>query len=690
MSLNSSVILQNAARDIDRFLDPSVHSLAQQETAERGQCSLKGELRADIRADKVARLRREDSGDSKSVSAVSESNTPWELHKLRCANEGLRAELEDTREELQALMAGKEREAGRHASVATRLTQERDDFQHDGRAKKRRLSELEDELLQVRSERDSLAERLDELEEKAAQAQREADLLQSQAATDRRRHEEDMAALRRSLQAQAGERGASEGDTKVLKARISELESETSTLRLALQQGAPERALSEQLRARHTELQGELRQARKASEELRSTRELALQLEHENASLKAALDVRDRALMEAEEAGRGAQTSSQDLRDFVAVASEVLAAAAGTAAAGPSDGQQEAQANARQPSPLDLRLAWSRLQSDRNRQRLQAAEAAQKLEEVGASEREAQAEIRQLKIELANGASQLEELGLDLRSAKEGHAALSAREAVLREALAGRGDASAALKGLAKKDEEGASTQRVQELEKLLAAKRETLELAAKDAEEARQELKRLADVDARARRLERMNEQLFQANKELESRALELERQQDEAAMEDADYDRRTTKILHLAKGPGGRGLLGEEPAVARASGDLEQQQAAKHLERFKKATKKYLQEFREGIYCLLGWRIEMKGEGSQMRFHLMSRYDKAGQELVFQLRPASLGHNAEFDLLGTPWAVQLQGNREAMAYLEMFSSIPGFLAYVTNDLVTKQTIDH
>lgn len=684
MSLNSSLILQNAARDIDRFLDPSVKSLTQQQTTEQSQCSLKGELRADIRADKVARLRREDSGDSKSVSTISENITPLELYKLRCANEGLRAELEDTRQEMQAVMVGKEREAGRHASEATRLTQERDDFQHDGRAKKRRLSELEDELLQVRSERDSLAERLEELEEKAAQSQGEVDSLRSQAAADRQRHEEDMMILRRSLEAQTGEQGASGGDTKVLKDRISELESETSTLRLTLQEGAPERALAEQLRARHAELQGELQEARKASEELRSTRELALRLEQENASLKAALDVRDQALREAEEAGIGAQTSSQDLNAFLAVASEVLAAA------GPGDGQQEAQPSSRRPSPLDLSLAWSRLQSDRNRQRLQAAEATRKLEEVVASEREMQAEIRKLKIELATSASQLEELGLDLRRAREGHAALSAREAVLREALAGRSDASAALKGVTNKDEDGSSSQREQELEKLLAAKRETLELAVKEADEARQELKRLADVEARARRLERMNEQLFQANKELESRASELERQQEEAAAEDADYDRRTTKILHLAKGPSGRAALGEEPAMARASGDLEQQQAAKHLERFKKATKKYLQEFREGIYCLLGWRIEMKGEGSQMRFHLMSRYDKAGQELVFQLRPASLGQNAEFDLLGTPWAVQLQGNREAMAYLEMFSSIPGFLSFVTNDLVTKQTIDH
>jgi len=98
-------------------------------------------------------------------------------------------------------------------------------------------------------------------------------------------------------------------------------------------------------------------------------------------------------------------------------------------------------------------------------------------------------------------------------------------------------------------------------------------------------------------------------------------------------------------------------------------------------------VQDFREGIYGLLGWKVEMKGEGSEMRWHLTSRYQD-GQELVFQLRPAERGRTADFDLLSTEWAEELQQDRQAMAYLEVYGSIPGFLASVTAELVTQRSL--
>jgi len=98
-------------------------------------------------------------------------------------------------------------------------------------------------------------------------------------------------------------------------------------------------------------------------------------------------------------------------------------------------------------------------------------------------------------------------------------------------------------------------------------------------------------------------------------------------------------------------------------------------------------VQEFREGIYSLLGWKVEMKGEGSRLRWHLTSRYQE-GQELVFQLQAATAGQPAEFELMGTSWALQLQGDRQAMAYLTIYHSIPCFLAYVTTDLLAQQTL--
>lgn len=69
----------------------------------------------------------------------------------------------------------------------------------------------------------------------------------------------------------------------------------------------------------------------------------------------------------------------------------------------------------------------------------------------------------------------------------------------------------------------------------------------------------------------------------------------------------------------------MGAGSALAQSSGDMQRRQAEKQLDRFKKATRKYVQDFREGIYGLLGWKVEMKGEGSAMRWHLVSRY---GQE--------------------------------------------------------------
>ena len=130
-----------------------------------------------------------------------------------------------------------------------------------------------------------------------------------------------------------------------------------------------------------------------------------------------------------------------------------------------------------------------------------------------------------------------------------------------------------------------------------------------------------------------------------------------------------------------------GPQDEAAGSGCDLEQQQAARQLERYKKATKKYVSEFREGLYHLLGWKVEMRGDGNSLRWHLTSRYGQVRQELVFQLRPGRSGQPAEFDLLGTPWAEQLQTDRQAMSYLEVYNSIPGFLAHVTVDRLAQQT---
>ncbi|CAE8696187.1 unnamed protein product, partial [Polarella glacialis] len=418
-----------------------------------------------------------------------------------------------------------------------------------------------------------------------------------------------------------------------------------------------------------------------ARAELKTVRAQAIRLEQEVASLKAGLEVRDAALQQAEEAAQGAASARRDLAAFAAAAAEVLCEARSTTA-----GQEDISSRptgSEQPTPLTLSLAWSRLRAELRKQQVQVSELQKELDGACARERKYQEEVHQMRSQISSTEAPVEELRQDLRKARDETATLRAREAVLREAIAGKGGnlsaAASAADAAGASQAAAAAQKRVSELEELLTAKRQALGDAAQEVEDLRKGSGRLTDAEARSRKLERVNGELWQANKDLESRLEKLERQEEEVANENLDFDRRSVKVLHLAQGPAGWAASGGLPSAKEdggRQGDLEHQQAARQLERFKKATKKYVQEFREGIYSLLGWKVEMKGEGSSMRWHLSSRY-QLGQELVFQLRPATAGQPAEFDLLATPWAEDLQSDRQAMAYLQAFSSIPGFLAY-------------
>eukprot|EP00440_Ansanella_granifera_P033039 gb/GFBE01035845.1/.p1 GENE.gb/GFBE01035845.1/~~gb/GFBE01035845.1/.p1 ORF type:complete len:694 (+),score=203.54 gb/GFBE01035845.1/:1-2082(+) len=684
-SRQSGCILDDVRHDINRFLDPSVLSLT------------RSQMRGRSREADAAECMEEqgESSSQREEDSSAKGRSSMDLLKLRCDKESLQAELEDARQEAEELMSRREREVGRDAAAIMRLTQERDELRQDSRAKKRRLSEVEDELLRLQVERDTLAKNFEELTESS---QRQLEALQQKASAESRKYEEELAALRQDLASARTQReqsnvtAADAESSAILKARVAELEAEVCSLRMALKEASPEKDLASQLRARHAEYEKELQESRRSLEELHSVRGLSLQLEQEVVSLKAALTVRDKALREAEHAAEGADSMRRDLAAFVSAAAEIVASARQTCA-----GAEAAKMPAGEsPSPLDLSLAWSRLQAQGSKKALKASENQQQLDETAVRERQLQADVRKLRVDLSALEADSQELRLNLRHARDENEALRARESVLREALAGNSKESSATVGPASADAAAASEtlkQRQRDLEELLASKSQALSSASKEVETLRAEVSNLAATEVKAQRLERVNAELWQANKDLESRASQLERQQEEAA--DADYDRRSTKILHLAQGPSGRaatgGLSNEKSGQSgplERSGDLEQQQAARQLERFKKATKKYVQDFREGIYSLLGWKIEMKGEGSNMRWHLMSRYQE-GQELVFQLQPSRAGRPAEFDLLGTPWAEQLQGDRQAMAYLQIYSSIPGFLAHVTTDLLSQQTFN-
>ena len=612
--------LAGLRKDIDRFLDPQ--------------------------SSQPVPVNSGTSVDVPGACVVSQGQDFSEIQRLSQSNEELQRALEGARQEVKTKSKTVSSLNSTQRSQLSNVKKECTELREDGRAKKRRISEMEDEILKLRRERDKLVHDLQEAQERS---QRDLQTMQTKAAEECRTRELTISQLESRLEQLAEATKPTAKDHEPAATRISELEQEVLALRMLLKEWWPEKELAGQLQAKHLELDGELQQLQNARKELLAAREQIRTLEQSQASLTSALEARDSSLQELRQSGAANSLAKQDLVALEEVVSEILQAANECRIGGsflPTAGKTAA---------ANLSLAWSFLQSRLATESQKRMQAQRELDATAEKQKSMQVELSKLRVE----AVRCEELKKQLQDSQS-------ELQSLREGSAGN------------PEDRGERTEESLELQRQVAAKQQAIDAITTEAESLRNQLSQLMDVEGRARKLERVNAELWEANKELESRVERLE----SANAEEADFDPRTTKVLHLTRGP----VQQVDAHASGASGDLEQQQASRQLDRFKKAMRKYVQEFREGIYHLLGWKVEMKGDGSSMRWHLTSRYHE-GQELVFQLRPASTGHPAEFDLLGTVWAEQLQGDRQAMAYLEVYSSIPGFLAHVTVDRLAQQT---
>ena len=608
--------LAGLRKDIDRFLDPQS---SQPVPVNAGTASV------DVPA---------------GACVVSQGQNFSEIQRLSQSNEELQRALEGARQEVKTKSKTMSSLNSTQRSQLSNVKKECTELREDGRAKKRRISEMEDEILKLQRERDKLAHDLQEAQERS---QRDLQAVQTEAAEECRKQELTISRLESRLEQLAEASKPSAKDHEPAVTRISELEQEVLALRMLLKEWWPEKELALELKTRHLQLDGELQRLQSAQKDLQSAREQIKTLEQSQAQLRASLEARDSSLKELRHSGAANSLAKQDLLALEELVSEILQAANECRIGGSFLPTATTAPN--------LRLAWSFLQSRLATESQKRLQAQRELDATAEKQKSMQVELSKLRVEVARCEElkkQLQDSQSEIQSLREGSAERTGEESELQRQLAA------------------------------VAAKQQAIDSITTEAESLRSQLSQLMDVEGKARKLERVNAELWEANKELESRVERLE----SANAEEADFDPRTTKVLHLTRGP----VQQVDAHAGGASGDLEQQQASRQLDRFKKAMRKYVQEFREGIYHLLGWKVEMKGDGSSMRWHLTSRYHE-GQELVFQLRPASTGHPAEFDLLGTVWAEQLQGDRQAMAYLEVYSSIPGFLAHVTVDRLAQQT---
>jgi hypothetical protein len=685
--------LADIRQDIDSFLDPNVLTLASRDP------------------------KPEIPEAEPSISAAATSELKLQVLGLRSEGDVLMAKYEDARQDAEACRLDSERRAGSDAAEMARLRMQREDLQDDGRAKKRRAQEAEERAFLVAGEKNIIVSERDNLHSQL----QAAEIQQRRLEEEGRQLREDLArarALARS-DAPAPHPIASEFTGQdALRETIATLEQENVSLRLILDQGESDRQLSSQLRTRHAEYEEELAELRVMKTEFSQLRAHSLKLEQEETALRAALETRSAAMRAMEDLAQDATSAKHDLAAFIEASASIIADV------GTQSSESSVQKSSVSPTPVDLSLAWTHMQNEVGVVRRQYSECQQNLDQALQRERHCQSEIVKLRSTLATTRAELEEQRLDLRRARDESATLKARTEVLREALAkrGTGEASPSISSSGDlKAEAEAAKRRADDFEQVVKVKQSALDSLSAELESLRQQNSKLSDIEATAKHLQRVNEDLSNSNSTLERDQERLVGEINAAKREAAagsgarDYDPSTTKVLHFRHGPGAcfsskggsheiEALRAELHAAreeirnfrfggdvampdAVAAGDLESRQVSRQFERFKKATKKYVQDYREGVYGLLGWKVEMKGEGNSLKWHLTSRYH-IGEELVFHLRPGEGNSPPEFDLLKTSWGEQLQDDRHAMAFLEVYRSIPGFLAHITTEYLARQTI--
>ena len=182
----------------------------------------------------------------------------------------------------------------------------------DAKVKKRRLSEMENELAKLRQERDLL-----EYELKEAQEERQREKASRLKATEEcRKQEEDLNNTISSLESELQNSKQSQLPLKTnpdaWKARVSELEQEVFYLRLLLKDWYPEHELASQLRSKHVEFEHEMHESHKTVEDLLHAKERILSLEQEKISLQAALEIQEASLKQCKDAASQSTRAKQD------------------------------------------------------------------------------------------------------------------------------------------------------------------------------------------------------------------------------------------------------------------------------------------------------------------------------------------------------------------------------------------
>ena len=173
------------------------------------------------------------------------------------------------------------------------------------------------------------------------------------------------------------------------------------------------------------------------------------------------------------------------------------------------------------------------------------------------------------------------------------------------------------------------------------------------------------------------------------------------EALAGKGSFSMEETRVLHLQRNPLTEAIreryeteirvlqrkleetTGQKPAARGASGS--EVDPHKLHQRLKQSFKEQIALFREGVYLMTGYKVDMLQQEKTM-FRVRSVYAEQEQDHLMFVCQKDGEEVTSLDLVETDLA-KLLSNTDSYQYMTKFNSLPGFLASVQLSLFEKQT---
>jgi hypothetical protein len=241
-------------------------------------------------------------------------------------------------------------------------------------------------------------------------------------------------------------------------------------------------------------------------------------------------------------------------------------------------------------------------------------------------------------------------------------------------------------------------------LQVTLSSTQKELELILKDRDRLAQQLQAATQAHQEQRQeLDRIREKFFKLRDALQDEKTKVERAETRANQAEAlagkgSFDPERTRVLHFEETPLMQALKEEIGVLKRrieattgAGGDksFTAHDPEKLNQRLKQNFKEQIALFREGVYLMTGYKVDMlpAGPGDRPTFRVRSMYAEREEDHLLLKWPKDHSQVSSLDILMTDQA-KLLASTPSYDYMAKFQSLPAFLSSVQLSLFEKQTV--